>query len=60
VPGEIVVDEYALVIYADAGAGRAVIEVGLYDPSTLVRLPVLDPTGATGDRVLLGDIVIDE
>jgi hypothetical protein len=33
-----------------------VIEVGLYDPATLARLPVLDPAGATGDRVLLGDI----
>jgi hypothetical protein len=37
-----------------------VIEVGMYDPSTLQRLPVLDPTGATGDRVLLGDIEIGE
>jgi hypothetical protein len=60
VPGEIVVDEYALTIQPDAPAGRGVIEVGLYDPATLVRLPVLDPTGATGDRVLLGDIKIDE
>jgi len=60
VPGEIVVDEYALLIHPDAGAGRAVIEIGLYDPATMQRLPVLDPTGATGDRVLLGDIEIDE
>jgi hypothetical protein len=59
-PGEAVVDEYALVIHPDAPAGRAVIEVGMYDPATLVRLPVLDPTGATGDRVLLGDIIIGE
>jgi hypothetical protein len=56
VPGEIVVDEYALVVQPDAPAGRASIEVGLYDPATLVRLPVLDPIGATGDRVLLGNI----
>jgi hypothetical protein len=59
-PGEVVVDEYALLIQPDAPAGRAVIEVGLYDPATLTRLPVLDPTGAAGDRILLGDIQIKE
>ena len=59
-PGEVVVDEYALLIQPDAPAGRAVIEVGLYDPATMQRLPVLDPTGTTGDRILLGDIQIDE
>jgi hypothetical protein len=59
-PGEVIVDEYALTIHPDALTGRAVIEVGLYDPATMQRLPVFDPTGATGDRVLLGEIQIDE
>jgi hypothetical protein len=60
VPGEIVVDEYDLRIHPDASPGRAVIEVGMYDPATMQRLPVQDPTGASGDRILLGDIVIEE
>jgi hypothetical protein len=58
--GEVVIDEYEIEIQADAPAGPAVIEVGMYDPATMQRLAVLDPTGATGDRVLLGDIGIEE
>jgi hypothetical protein len=54
VPGEVVVDEYALAVQPDALKGKYVIEVGLYDAATMQRLPVLDPTGAVGDRVLLG------
>ena len=54
-PGEVVVDEYDLTIQADAPPGVYVIEVGMYDPATVRRLPVLDPTGGVGDRVLLGN-----
>ena len=59
-PGEVVVDEYDLVDPARCTApGIAyVIEVGMYDPATVQRLPVLDPTGAVGDRVLLGNVQV--
>jgi len=58
VPGEVVVDEYAIQIQADAPPGAYVIEVGMYDPSDVQRLPVVDPSGTTGDRVLLGNVQI--
>jgi hypothetical protein len=58
VPGEIVVDSYAIPVDADAPVGDYVIEVGMYDPATIQRLPVLDPSGGTGDRVLLGEIEV--
>jgi hypothetical protein len=60
VPGEVVVDEYALDIEPDAPPGTYMIEVGMYDPATMQRLPVLDPAGAVGDRVLLGNVQIGE
>ena len=59
-PGQVVVDEYALAIHPDAPPGTYVIEVGMYDPATMQRLPVLDPTGAVGDRVLLGSVESEE
>jgi hypothetical protein len=60
VSGEVVVDEYDIEIQADAQPGAHVIEVGMYDPANLERLPVLDPTGAVGDRILLGNVRIGE
>jgi hypothetical protein len=58
VSGEIVVDEYAIEIQGDAQPGVHAIEVGMYDPSNVQRLPVLDPTGVMGDRVLLGNVQV--
>jgi hypothetical protein len=58
VPGEVVVDEYEIEVAADAPPGSYVIEAGMYDPDTMARLPVADPGGAAGDRVLLGQITI--
>ena len=57
-PGEVVVDPYALTVQDGAPPGTYVIEVGMYDPATVQRLPVLDPAGEMGDRVLLGNVVI--
>jgi hypothetical protein len=59
VPGEIVVDEYTILVQPDAPPGTYVIEAGMYDPANLQRLPVLDPTGASGDRVLLGSVQVE-
>ena len=58
VPGEVVVDVYQIPVAADAAPGQYVIEVGMYDPATMERLPVLDPTGAIGDRILLADVQV--
>jgi hypothetical protein len=60
VPGEIVVDRYDIPIAADAAPGQAAIEVGMYDPATMQRLPVQDPTGALGDRILLAEVQISQ
>lgn len=43
--GEIVLDDYALVVPPDAPPGRYALAVGLYDPATMVRLPLFDETG---------------
>jgi len=58
VEGEVVVDSYEIEIQADAPPGVHVIEVGMYDPATVQRLPVLDPSGTVGDRVLLGQVTV--
>ena len=58
VPGEIVVDGYPVPVDAGAPPGSYVLEVGMYDPETMARLPVSDPAGISGDRVLLGQITI--
>jgi hypothetical protein len=49
--GEVVVDEYDLPVPPDAPPGRYQIEVGMYDPADMRRLPT-----AAGDRVLLGEV----
>ena len=57
--GEVIEDVYALLVAPEAPAGSYRIEVGLYDPATLVRLAVLDFEGqVTGDHVVLATIQI--
>jgi 4-amino-4-deoxy-L-arabinose transferase-like glycosyltransferase len=58
VPGEIVVDEYEIVVAAGALPGSYAIEVGMYDPETMARLPVVASGGAAADHVLLGQVTI--
>jgi mannosyltransferase len=56
-PGEVLVDAYQVPIMADLPPGHYLVEVGLYDPATGVRLPVTDVAGhPLGDRVLLGPV----
>jgi hypothetical protein len=59
VPGEYVVDTYEIAVDAGAPPGGYAVEVGMYD-ANVQRLPVRDPTGAAGDRVLLGAIEVRE
>jgi hypothetical protein len=54
VPGEYITDTYQLPVKPDIPAGEYHIEIGMYDPATGVRLPVLDAEGRSqADRVLL-------
>ena len=52
--GEVIVDEHAIPVAADAPPGTYRLEVGLYDPVSGARLAVLGPTGAAaGDHVIV-------
>ena len=57
-PGEIVIDGYQIQLDADAPEGEYHVEVGMYDPATLVRLPAAGPDGAplAHDRILFGPV----
>jgi hypothetical protein len=59
VAGEVVADEYEIVVKPDAPPGQYVIEVGMYLPQSGQRLPVLDEAGQVqGDRILLETVEI--
>ncbi|MCR4407469.1 MAG: glycosyltransferase family 39 protein [Anaerolineae bacterium] len=55
VQNEVIVDEYDIQVDADAPPGHYQIEIGMYDPRTVVRLPVFDADGVRlpEDRILL-------
>jgi hypothetical protein len=57
-PGEVVSDEYEIVVDATAPAGGYQIEVGMYDLATMLRLPAFDEHGnpLPSDRILLGEV----
>jgi hypothetical protein len=60
VAGEIVVDPYAIAVDEDALSGRHVVEIGMYDPANVERLPVIGTSGEADDRVLLGEVQVEE
>ncbi|MBI4300049.1 MAG: glycosyltransferase family 39 protein, partial [Chloroflexi bacterium] len=56
-PGDMVEDRHGLQVPPGTPPGEYQVEVGVYDPATGVRLPVLDATGETnGDRILFGPV----
>jgi hypothetical protein len=57
-PQEVVVDRYEITVEGNAQPGTYVLEVGMYDPATMRRLPVRSPTGEDTDRVLLAQIKV--
>ena len=58
--GEVIVDRYAIPLSPSMPSGGYAIEVGLYDPATVERLPVLDDQGqAVADHVILTRVAID-
>jgi len=60
-PGEVVSDEYEIVVDATAPAGEYQIEVGMYDSGTMLRLPAFDEQGnpLPSDRILLSKVRVD-
>jgi hypothetical protein len=58
-PGEVIVDSYAIPISQQAPAGRYRIEIGLYEPVTGERLPLVDKVGtAVADHLILTDVSV--
>ncbi len=53
IPGETIVDPYAIPVDADAPPGQYQLEVGMYDPLDGTRLPVTIDGVPAGDRILL-------
>jgi uncharacterized membrane protein len=55
VKGEVVADRYNIIVDPDTPSAEYVVEIGLYNAETGVRLPVLDEDGenVVDDRVLL-------
>jgi hypothetical protein len=60
--GEIIADEYEIAVHPDAPAGEYQIEVGMYDPETMGRLPTFDEAGSPlhDDHILLESTIIVE
>ncbi|MEW5720180.1 MAG: hypothetical protein AB1817_16255, partial [Chloroflexota bacterium] len=54
--GETIDDRYGLLIPPDIPPGDYLIEIGMYDPATLARVPAFDENGKRleDDRVILG------
>ncbi|MCL4488393.1 MAG: glycosyltransferase family 39 protein [Chloroflexi bacterium] len=59
-PGDSIQDRFGLMVPANAPPGEYEIEVGMYDPATLARLPVYDASGhrLADDRVLLTGVSV--
>jgi len=54
VRGEVIVDQHVIVVDPETAPGEYRLTVGLYDPNTWARLPILDAAGQIiGDRVML-------
>lgn len=59
-PGEYITDQYEITVRPDTPTDSYVIEVGMYDATTMIRLPVFDAQGTgIGDRILLEATPVD-
>jgi 4-amino-4-deoxy-L-arabinose transferase-like glycosyltransferase len=59
--GEFLTDSYQFTVAAAAGAGAASFEIGLYDPVTGARLPVLDSNGhPIGDHLTIEGLTLQK
>lgn len=61
IEGEVIVDEYDIVVDPEAPTGEYVLEIGMYEAATGERLPVVDERGGSlGDRIILGPIRVSQ
>jgi hypothetical protein len=52
--GEVIVDSYGIAIDPAAPGGDYTVEIGMYDPATGTRVPVLDREGSpVADHIVL-------
>ena len=60
-PGEVVIDEYEIVVDTTASAGEYQIEVGMYNLETMLRLPAFNEQGTPlpNDRILLSKVRVE-
>jgi hypothetical protein len=58
--GEVVRDNYGLLIPSDTPSGQYILEVGMYLWPSMERLPVMDEEGVSveDDRVVLGKVSV--
>ena len=57
--GETIVDEYAIPVAAGTPPGEYRLEIGLYDPATGARLPLLDGNGSpSADHLILATVEV--
>jgi len=57
IPGQVVADPYVIPISTEAPTGDYYLELGLYDPVTGQRLPVVGPAGQViGDHVTINGL----
>lgn len=56
--GERLADSAVIQIDSSIPAGEYVLELGLYDPSTMERLTLNDARGSSGDKITIGPVYI--
>jgi hypothetical protein len=59
-PGDQFVQVHTVTLKLETPPGRYVVQLGLYAPDTLMRLPIAAGGGRTADRVLVGRVVVEE
>jgi len=56
---DVIAQVYRFPVNPDAQTGAHWLEVGLYNPQTMARVPILDARGTLlGDRLLLQEVVV--
>jgi hypothetical protein len=59
-PGDQFVQAHTVTVNSETPPGRYFMQLGLYAPDTLVRLPIAAGGGQTADRVLVGEVNVGE
>jgi 4-amino-4-deoxy-L-arabinose transferase-like glycosyltransferase len=59
--GEVIADPYEIPLDPEAPPGRYAVEIGMYDSTTMERLPVFNAQGEQqGDSIMLEIVTVDE